>query len=34
MIVTDFTRRGRNAKRYVQAMWNARPQPSRWAPLA
>lgn len=34
MIVTDFTRRGRTVRRYVQAMWNARPQPPRWAPLA
>jgi hypothetical protein len=34
MIVTDFTRRRRAVKRYVQAMWNARPQPPRWAPLA
>lgn len=34
VIVTDFSRRGRAVKRYVQAMWRARPQPPRWAPLA
>ena len=34
VIVTDFSRRGRAVKRYVQAMWRARPMPPRWAPLA
>lgn len=33
VIVTDFSRRGRAVTRYVQAMWRARPQPQRWAPL-
>ena len=33
VVVTDFSRRGRAVTRYVQAMWRARPQPPRWAPL-